>query len=91
MLECEQSAAKQETASTLAVKAETKEEEESAFRVPCCASAAGNEELLGQNREATPLTSVRGEDHEEAELNNPSDALQDTQFDNIVSCFYTCH
>jgi len=91
MVEYEQSGVKQETAPSLAVKAETKEEEESASCVPCCASAAGNEELLGQNREAGSLTSVRGEDHEEAELNNPSDALQDTQFDNIVSCFYTCH
>jgi len=85
MVECEQSGVKEETAPT-AVQVEIPEH--SASSVPCCASAAGNEELLGQNREATPLTSVRGEDHEEAELNNPSDALQDTQFDNIVSCLY---
>jgi len=82
-------AVKQETAPTLAVKAETKEEEESASSVPRGASAAENEESLGENRDPdTSLSSVREEDNEEAALNNPSDALQDTQVDNIVSCLY---
>jgi len=77
MLECEQSAAKQETASTLAVKAET-EEEASASSVPRGASAAGNEDSSGEqhaerqqseNREATVMTSAVKEADNEEELN----------------------
>ena len=82
VVECEQSAVKQETA-PIEVKTETdKEEESAASSVPRGASAARNENVERQqsdNREAAALVSVRQEKNDNEELNNPLAAGDDNE------------